>query len=65
MPKMKTKKAVRKRIRITGKGKLKRAKANKSHLMRSKTSKRRLHLKKGGYVSSTEAAKVKKMLPYG
>ncbi|MDP8216295.1 MAG: 50S ribosomal protein L35 [Candidatus Kaelpia imicola] len=65
MPKMKTKKAVKKRIRLTGGGKLKRAKAGKSHLMRKKRSKRRLSLKEGSYVSDAEAKKVKKMLPYG
>jgi large subunit ribosomal protein L35 len=65
MPKMKTKKAVKKRIKITGGGKLKRAKGNKSHLMRKKSSRRRLSLKEGAYVSDVESKKVKKMLPYG
>ncbi len=65
MPKMKTKKAAKKRIRLTGGGKLKRAKAGKSHLMSSKSSKRRLSLKEGSYVSDVETKKVKKMLPYG
>jgi len=55
MPKMKTKKAVKKRIKITGGGKLKRAKGNKSHLMRKKSSRRRLSLKEGAYVSDVES----------
>ncbi len=65
MPKMKTKKAVKKRIKITGGGKLKRAKAGKSHLMRKKNSKRRSDLKESSYVSDVESKRVKKMLPYG
>jgi len=64
MPKMKTKKAAKKRLKVTGGGKLKRAKGSKSHLMRKKRSKRRLSLKEGSYVSAAETKKVKTMLPY-
>ena len=64
MPKLKTRKALKKRAKITGTGKIKRAKAGKKHLMRKKTSKRRLALKKGTYVSKVEEKKIKEMLPY-
>ncbi|MDP8233503.1 MAG: 50S ribosomal protein L35 [Candidatus Saelkia tenebricola] len=65
MPKLKTRKAVKKRVKVTGTGKVKRAKAGKKHLMRKKNSKRRLSLKKGAYVSKVEEKKIKSMLPYG
>ncbi|MCD6081646.1 50S ribosomal protein L35, partial [candidate division WOR-3 bacterium] len=41
MPKLKTKKAVAKRFRITRSGKILRLRAGGSHLMRKKTAKRR------------------------
>ena len=41
MPKMKTKKAAAKRFKVTGTGKLKKFKANKSHILTKKTTKRK------------------------
>ena len=40
MPKMKTNRSAAKRFKITGKGKVKRRQANKSHILTKKTSKR-------------------------
>ena len=37
MPKMKTNRAAAKRFKVTGTGKLKRMKANKSHILTKKT----------------------------
>jgi len=65
MPKLKTKKAVQKRIKLTASGKLKRSQAGRSHLMRKKNSKRRLRLKRPQYVIAVDEKKVKAMLPYG
>ncbi|HDL09719.1 MAG TPA: 50S ribosomal protein L35 [Candidatus Omnitrophica bacterium] len=65
MPKIKTKKAVQKRIKITASGKLKRAQAGRSHLMRKKNSRRRLRLKRPRYMAAVNEKKVKEMLPYG
>ena len=41
MPKQKTHKGLSKRVKITGSGKVKRSRANGSHLMSTKNSKRR------------------------
>ena len=41
MPKMKTNRAAAKRFKVTGTGKLKRMKANKSHILTKKSSKRK------------------------
>ena len=65
MPKIKTHKGIAKRIKVTKNGKLKRAKAFRSHLMSSKSGKRRRKLRQGGVVSAVEARKIKRMLGIG
>jgi large subunit ribosomal protein L35 len=64
MPKMKTHRATAKRIRKTGTGKYKRAKAGKSHILTKKSQKRKRNLRKAGLVSSTYVKTMKKLLPY-
>jgi len=65
MPKLKTKKGAAKRFNITESGKIKRKKANKSHILTKKNGKRIRHLRKPGFVTSgSEKKSVKKMLPY-
>ena len=46
MPKMKTHKGAKKRFSITGKGKVRRLKAYKSHILTKKTSKRKRNLRR-------------------
>ena len=64
MPKMKTHRGAAKRFRKTGTGKLKRAKAFKSHILTKKSAKRKRNLRKAGYVSTTQEKAMKKLLPY-
>lgn len=64
MPKMKSHKASAKRFKITGTGKIKRAKAFKSHILTKKSSKRKRNLRKTAYVSTTQEKTIKKILPY-
>lgn len=64
MPKMKSHRGAAKRFRITGTGKLKRAKAFKSHILTKKSSKRKRNLRKTDYVDATFEKTIKKMLPY-
>ncbi|HJC99994.1 50S ribosomal protein L35 [Candidatus Arthromitus sp. SFB-turkey] len=64
MPKMKTKKAIAKRFRVTGTGKLKRSKAFKQHILTKKSAKRKRNLRKIGYVSVTQLKTMKKLVPY-
>lgn len=64
MPKMKTNRGAAKRFKVTGTGKLKRAKAFKSHKLTSKTAKAKRNLRKAGYVSPTQEKTMKKLLPY-
>ena len=64
MPKVKTKKSITKRVKVTAKGRLKRRKAGKRHLLSCKTQKRKKTLAKGTLVSAADEKRVKKMIPY-
>ena len=64
MPKKKTHRGAAKRFKKTGKGKIKRASAFHSHLLASKTPKRKRRLRKGGYTSEADTAKVARLIPY-
>ena len=61
MPKMKTKRAAAKRFKTTGTGKLMKMKANKSHILNKKSTKRKRTLRKA---VATNAKMMKRMLPY-
>lgn len=64
MPKMKTHRGAAKRFKVTGTGKLKRAKAYKSHILEKKSRKRKRNLRQSGLVSAADAKNMKKILPY-
>ncbi|MBL4931081.1 MULTISPECIES: 50S ribosomal protein L35 [Clostridium] len=64
MPKMKTHRGAAKRFKKTGTGKLKRAKAFKSHILTKKSSKRKRNLRTTAYVSPAQEKVMKKLLPY-
>ena len=64
MPKLKTKKAVSKRVKVTGTGKLKKTKANKQHILTKKSTKRKRDLRKADFVDSTNLKQMKRVLPY-
>jgi len=59
MPKMKSKKALMKRIRVTGSGKIKRHSAYVSHLAPNKTHKQKRHLRKAKLVSKSDIKRIK------
>jgi len=66
MPKLKTKKGVAKRLRLTKGGKVKCHPCGRSHLLSSKTSKRLRHLRRPKNVEGKKDIKyIKRMLPYG
>ena len=62
MPKMKSKKALMKRIKLTGTGKIKRGHAYRSHLAPHKTTKQKKHLAKGALVHKTDLKRVKYLI---
>jgi large subunit ribosomal protein L35 len=61
----KTKKAVAKRFKITGTGKVLRSQASKRHLMSSKNAKRKRQASKAALVHGTDMARIKANLPFG
>ncbi|MCM8778224.1 MAG: 50S ribosomal protein L35 [Candidatus Omnitrophica bacterium] len=65
MPKMKTSRSLAKRIRFTARGKLKHAKSGRSHLLSKKGRKRKLDLRRPGFVAKVDREKIRKLLPYG
>lgn len=62
MPKMKTSSAAKKRFKKTATGKYKRMKAFRSHILSSKSQKRKRHLRKATYVSKQEQKKIDMLL---
>jgi large subunit ribosomal protein L35 len=64
MPKMKTHRGAAKRFKRTGSGKLRRHHAYTSHLLESKSSKRKRHLRKGALVSKGDQKRIEQMLTY-
>jgi large subunit ribosomal protein L35 len=62
MPKMKSNRGAAKTFRKTASGKLKRSKAYKSHILTSKSRKRKRNLRKSTLVSKSETKKVSIMV---
>lgn len=62
---LKTNKSVAKRFKYTGRGKLKRTRANKGHLLTKKSRRRKRDLRKAAYASGADSLKIRRMLPYG
>lgn len=61
---MKTNSGARKRFIISAAGKIKRRKAYRSHILTSKTTKRKRQLRKSTLVSEPDRERVEMMLPY-
>jgi len=64
MPKLKTKRGAAKRFTLTKTGKVKRAKAYKSHILSSKTTKRKRNLRKSTLIAKVEQKNIKRLIPY-
>ena len=62
MPKMKIKGTAKKRLKLTGSGKIKRARANHSHILTKKSAKRKRHLRETTLVAAVDEPRMKKVL---
>ena len=60
----KTRKAVSKRFKITGTGKVMRQHASRRHLLSSKSGKRKRHMSKSTEVDKTDTARIKLNMPF-
>lgn len=65
MTKMKTRKAVAARFKVTGTGKLLRRKQGKRHLLTRKSKKRKRNLGQPALVAGSHAQKFKRMMGVG
>ena len=63
--KQKTNKGAAKRLRMTKSGLLKKRNAGRQHILSKKTRKHKRQLRKPGYVSATDAKRIRRLLPYG
>ncbi len=64
MPKLKTHSGAKKRFNLTKTGKVKRARAFKSHILTKKDTKRTRRLRTTTYADVTIVEAIKKMIPY-
>ena len=65
MPKLKTNKSAKKRFRLTKKGKIRRLRPGRRHLLTSKSSDRKRRLRKSTILEGGEEKGIRKLLPYG
>ncbi|MBT5471843.1 MAG: 50S ribosomal protein L35 [Nitrospina sp.] len=64
MPKMKSNKGAAKRFKRTGSGKIRRNSAFTSHILTSKTTKRKRNLRKSSMMAPADAKRIKVLIPY-
>lgn len=64
MPKMKSNRALMKRIKVTGTGKIKRKHAYMGHLAPRKSRKQRKHLAMATYVNPVDMPRIRDMINY-
>ncbi len=64
MPKIKTHSGAKKRFKLTKNGKIKRGNAYHSHILTKKSTKRKRGFRKSTYADKTNAANIRRMLPY-
>ncbi len=60
---MKTNRAAAKRLRKTGGGKVRRFRANHSHILTKKSTKRKRRLRSATLVAKADEKRIKKLLP--
>ncbi|MEN6625486.1 MAG: 50S ribosomal protein L35 [Candidatus Sumerlaeia bacterium] len=63
MPKMKTKGSVKKRLRVTAAGKLKRGKCGHSHILTKKSAKRKRRLRETTMIAAVDQKRIKRLMP--
>jgi len=64
MPKIKTRRGAAKRFSLTKNGKVKRNKAYTSHILTSKSTKRKRNLRHSTLISGAEQRNIRRLIPY-
>lgn len=62
MPKMKSRRGAKKRFKVTSSGKIKSRRAYKSHILTTKSTKRKRNLRKGAYLHKADEARAHQMI---
>ena len=62
MPKQKSKRSLRKRVKLTGRGRLRRYHAYKRHILTKKSAKRKRHLRKAAMVDHSDELRLKRLM---
>ncbi len=62
---LKTNKSMKKRIRFTATGKIKRTRAYKAHILTKKSRKRKRNLRRAAFVSKADFRRIRRLLPNG
>ena len=62
MPKLKTKGSVKKRFKLTGSGKIRRKRANHSHILTKKNAKRKRRLRSGTLVTPADEKRINRLI---
>jgi large subunit ribosomal protein L35 len=65
MPKMKSNSSATKRFKRTASGKIKRGQSHRRHILTKKSTKRKRHLRSPEMIHESDAAMVRRMMPYG
>jgi len=65
MPKLKSCRGAAKRFSILKSGKIKRKKAYHSHILTSKSTKRKRNLRQEAFIDARDVAQIRRLLPYG
>ena len=64
MPKIKTNRGAAKRFKKTGSGKIRKNSAFTSHILTTKTTKRKRNLRKSSIMAPADAKRIKILIPY-
>ena len=64
MPKIKTNRGAAKRFRRTGTGKIRKNSAFTSHILTTKTTKRKRNLRKASIMAPSDAKRISVLIPY-
>lgn len=64
MPKIKTRRGAAKRFKVTGSGRIRRAKAYRRHILTKMSRKRKRQLRRGGLVDPADEPHIRKQIPY-
>ena len=64
MPKIKTNRGAAKRFKKTGSGKIRKKSAFTSHILTTKTTKRKRNLRKSSIMAPADAKRIKVLIPY-